>query len=963
MVKRLNCLLLIFILVFSVSTSVSAKSIASNSYQGYQYNSDNTSTAAPIGYIAESIISGKDISLETPLSDNILFSPDESNVEQTKFFFIDKNRIIVTDADLCIVSIVENFVDENGSKIDISGAISVAADFESGKMLLAFREKILVFDLTGRLRSTIDSLVAVNGVFSPQKVLFARGEFYILDSSAKYGYYTSLSDNGEMSYNHLNRSITDICYDAISDCVYALSEDGGILNLTMESDVVSPSAIDGNLLAYSSSEDVYYVAFDNEVRAISSDGELVESAQFNEKVTGITFSSERELLVIKTDSGTKLEFYQDLSSFVEAKSQISISFKAPSDILYDNIDTVYVLDSGNGRIVSLDTSFKKIKAIYSNFITEDGKKLDITEAQGLYVKDGTIYIADTTNYRVVLSDMAGRVKKQIFKPEQLEKSVEVPFRAIKVILDNKNKMYVLSDSINMGALVFDAEGKFESFFGSNEVTVTKDVVVNYIKKKLLTKEQTKGLQKYTPISLANFDMDNRGFLFTVTSTDQIRVANDFSDTVRKLNYSGDNVFNTDFGKLSFGDVEWDRQNTVTNTSFVDIDIDKDGFIFTLDASRGKVFQYSEEGQFLSVFAGLGNQIGLFSKPSAIETINGKVYVIDAITGNITSFTETEYGALLKKATLSLKSNRPDESIELWNQVLRFNTNNEYAYYGLGIAYEAKGDYENAMKNFRLAESRSEYSKAFREYRKVYARDNIWWILLIGISIVFATVFLVKKMKSRMIAIHGTAYSALETKKGLPIYVLFHPIDGFSQFRQRKLQSMPISIGIVIAFFFLKVLEFFCTGFAFNPNKAVNYDLLSSLAVTVLLFALFVFATWAINTFLDGKGKLDEIVAVTAYSLTPYLTSILINILLSNILTLQESAFLSIFTAIGLVWSGLVLIMGMYTVQEYSFTKTIVSLVLSVIGMIIITLVIMLFFSLMQQSISYLYSIFYELKLR
>lgn len=963
MKKRTVCLMLLLILLFQASMSVSAKSITSNSYQGYQYSSDNTSTAAPIGYVAESIISGKDMSLDNPLSDDIVFSSDESNVEQTKFFFIDKNRIIITDADLCIVSVVENFADADGNKIDISGAVSVAADTKNGKMLVAFREKVLVFDLTGRLRNTINSSVTENGVFYPRKVLFARGEFYILDSSAKYGYYTSDLNDDTICYNRLNCSVADICYDAVSDCVYALSEDGCITNITADSDVVSSFAVGGNFLAYSSSDDVYYVAFDNEVRAISAYGELVESARFTEKVTGISFSSERELLIIKTAGGTKLKFYRDLSRFVEDKSQISIAFKTPSDIFYDNLDTVYVLDSGNGRIVSLDTSFTKIKSVYSDFITEVGEKLDITEAQGLYVKDGTIYVADTANYRVVLSDMAGRVKKQIFKPEQLEKSVEVPFRAIKVIIDNKNKMYVLSDSINMGALVFDADGNFESFFGSNKVTVTKDVIVNYIKKKLLTKEQTKGLQKYTPISLANFDMDDRGFLYTVTSSDQISVASDFSDTVRKLNYSGDNVFNTDFGKLSFGDVEWDRQNTVTNTSFTDIDIDKDGFIFTLDVSRGKVFQYSEEGQFLSVFGGLGNQIGLFSKPAAIETINGKVYVIDAITGNITAFTETEYGALLKTATLSLKTNRPDESIELWNRVLKFNTNNEYAYYGLGIAYEAKGDYENAMKNFRLAESRSEYSKAFREYRKVYVRENIWWILLAVTAVISLIAFSVKKMMSRMIAIHGTAYSALETKKGLPLYVLFHPIDGFSQFRQRKLQSLPISMGIVIAFFFLRVFEFFCTGFAFNPNKAVNYDLLSSLAVTVLLFALFVFATWAINTFLDGKGKLDEIVAVTAYSLTPYLASILINVLLSNILTLQESAFLSIFTAIGVVWSGLVLVMGMYAVQEYSFTKTIVSLVLSIVGMIIITLVIMLFFSLMQQSVSYLYSIFYELKLR
>ncbi len=963
MAKRSICLLLVFLLLFAVSTSASAKSITSNSYQGYQYNSDNTSTAAPIGYAAENIISGKDISLATPLSDNLIFSPDESNVEQTRFFFIDKNRIVVTDADLCIIFLIENFVDESGKEIEISGAVSVAADFEIGRLFLAFNERILIFDLTGRLCGTVDSSMTGNGKFSPEKVLFARGEFYILDSSSGNGYYTSPTDGGMLFYSPLDYALADICYDAITDCVYALSEDGTILNLTAETVIESSAAAGGELLAYGSVDDVYYVVSDNEVKAISVDGELIESASFTEKVTGISFSSERELLAVKTNSGTELKFYQGLSRFAYEKSEVSISLKAPSDILYDNADTVYILDSGNGRVIALDTSLKKIKSVYANFTTAEGEKLDITEAQGLYVKDGIIYIADTTNYRVLLSDMASRVQKQILKPEQLEKSVEVPFRAIKVILDDENNMYVLSDSINMGALVFDANGKFKSFFGSNEVTVTKDVIMNYIKKKFLTKEQTRGLQKYTPISLANFDMDSRGFLFTVTSTDQIRVSYDFSNTVRKLNYSGDNVFNTDYGKLSFGDVEWDRQNTVTNTSFKDIDIDKDGFIFTLDASRGKVFQYSEEGQFLSVFAGLGNQLGLFSNPSAIETINGKVYVIDAIAGNITVFAETEYGALVKKATLSLKTNRPDESIELWNQVLRFNTNNEYAYYGLGLAYEAKGDYESAMENFRLAQSRAEYSKSFREYRKVYARENIWWILLIAIAIVFAVVFLVKKIRSRMIAIHGTAYSALETKGGLPLYVLFHPIDGFSQFRQRNLQSVPISVGIVIAFFFLRVLEYFCTGFAFNPNKAVNYDLLSSLAVTVLLFAIFVFATWAINTFLDGKGKLNEIVAVTAYSLTPYLASILINVLLSNILTLQESAFLSIFTAIGLVWSGFVLILGMYTVQEYSFTKTIISLVLSVIGMIIITLVVMLFFSLMQQSISYLYSIYYELKLR
>ncbi len=957
MYKRLICVMLALLTLGSIT--VSAKSINSYSYRGYQYNSDNISTAAPVGFVAENMVSGADMMLEIAVDNNAPVSFDEGNVEQTKFFFIDTNRIVSTDADLNVLALYDDFTDENGNSVDISGAYSVAGDFENGNLYIAAPQKgkVLIFDMTGLYKGEISA------VTNPIKVLYARGQLYILDLSSSNGYYLAAPDGSNLTYNSTGYTVSDFCYDAISDSVYVYGINGTIHNITADTELQSQAAIGGEKIAYSAAEDIYYIAFNDRVISIGADGALIDTMPIDGKIDGMTFSGEREQLIIKTDDGLKLKFYKEINKLTVEKSQLAFSLKAPSDILYDNNDTVYILDSGNGRVLSLDTKLESVKDICSHFITADGEFLDITEAMGLYVKDNLLYIADTTHYRVVISDMNGRVVKQIFKPEQLEETVEVPFRATKVILDSENNMYVISDSINMGALVFDSNGKYKSFFGSNDVTVTADVISNYIKKKFLTKEQTKALKKYTPISLANFDMDSKGFLYTVTSTDQIKVQNDFSKMLRKLNYSGNNVFNTDYGELSFGDVEWDRQQTITNTSFSDVDIDENGFIFTLDASRGKVFQYSDDGQFLSVFAGIGNQMGLFSNPTAIETIDGMVYVLDATLGNVTVFSQTEYGALVQKATLSLKSNRPDESIELWNQVLRLNTNNEYAYYGLGIAYEAKGDYKSAMENFRAAQARNEYSKAFREYRKTYARENIWWILLVIIAIAVAVTLLFRRIKSRMVAVHGTAYSPLETKGGLPVYVLFHPIDGFSQFRLRNLQSIPISIGIVVAFFLLRVFEFFCTGFAFNTNKAVNYSLLSSLAVTVLLFVLFVVSTWAINTFLDGKGKLKEIIAVTAYSITPYLSAVFINVLLSNVLTIQESAFLSIVSTIGFVWSALVLLMGMYTIQEYSFTKTVVSVMLSVLGMIIITLVIMLFFSLMQQSVSFIYSIFYEVKLR
>lgn len=943
--------------------TVSAGSIESNSYHSYQYNSKGTSTAAPAGYLATEQITGEGRQLKKPVGGNAKMFCDNSNPEHSLLVFSDGERIITTDSNMNIASVYENFRKADGGAYSIAAADSVALDRENGLIYLGFSNqgKLTAADMTGLVISEITAQTLAAQGFAPSACVSGGGKVYITDRSRPDGYYVFDGDISNIRFVGIpGAALKRVTYDSAGDVAYGVSENG-IYSLDTNEKTVNFGGGISNIsdFSYSGIDECFYILSGGKVFTCDSEG---QTSPINvQNAANICFALSSEKLAVLNSGNFSVSLYNGSGKFIQTKNSISFELKEPADMLYHD-NAVYILDSGNGRVIKTDSEIKNVETVYGAFIS-DGKPLDITGAQGIYIKDGRLYIADTNNGRVLISDFYGKVLTKLTMPKQLEDSVKVPFRATKLLLDDEDNLYVIVDSVNMGALLFNKDGEYISFFGSNNVTATADVLLNYVRKKFLTREQMQAIKHYTPITLANFDIDSNGFIYTVTQSDQSTVLSDFSQLLRKLNYQGKNIFNTDYGTLSFGDVENDRQYSITNTSFCDVDIDSNGFICTLDSSRGKVFQYSSDGQFMTVFGGLGDQLGLFKKPVAIENVGDKIYVLDSALGSVTVFNPTDYEKLLKTAVLSLNSNLPDESLKQWYEVLKYDTNNQYAYYGMGIAYSAKGEYKKAMESFKSANSNTEYSKAFREYRKIYARQNLWWILLIAAGVIVSVALVSKYLKKRMVAIHGTAYSPLETKRGLPIYVLFHPIDGFSQFRLRNMNSVPISLGIVAAFFFIRVISFFFTGFCFNENNPVDYDLLSSLAGTVLLFALFVVSTWAITTFLGGKGKLAEIIAVCAYSMTPYLASQLINTVLSNFLTLQEAAFISIIGFIGAFWSVLLLLMGMATIQEYSFMKTVLSVILTIIGMLVIALIIMLFFSLMQQSISFIYSLWYEIKLR
>ena len=101
----------------------------------------------------------------------------------------------------------------------------------------------------------------------------------------------------------------------------------------------------------------------------------------------------------------------------------------------------------------------------------------------------------------------------------------------------------------------------------------------------------------------------------------------------------------------------------------------------------------------------------------------------------------------------------------------------------------------------------------------------------------------------------------------------------------------------------------------------------------------------------------------AYALIPYVVSIAACTVLSNIFTADEAAFYGFVSTVGILWSVFLMVGALRAIHDFTFLKTFVCIILTVLGMIFVIFLAVLFVSLVQQLISFAVSVFNELLYR
>jgi hypothetical protein len=174
------------------------------------------------------------------------------------------------------------------------------------------------------------------------------------------------------------------------------------------------------------------------------------------------------------------------------------------------------------------------------------------------------------------------------------------------------------------------------------------------------------------------------------------------------------------------------------STLTSIAVSEDGFYSVTDTKRGRIFTYDTEGNLLYISGEKGSLSNSLNQPVAIQylTIEGTdtkakqelVLVIDKTSKSIITYSTSDFGALVNKATKLYLENDIIGAEQYWREVVKMNSNYELGYVGIGKSLLRQEKFEESMEYFKLGHNAVYYSKAYQQYRDIVLKDNFSLIM-------------------------------------------------------------------------------------------------------------------------------------------------------------------------------------------------------------------------------------------
>ena len=366
---------------------------------------------------------------------------------------------------------------------------------------------------------------------------------------------------------------------------------------------------------------------------------------------------------------------------------LDAALKNPADLAVDEEGNVYIADTGNNRIVVLDSEYRLRFTLvgYEDAVmpasaspADGGQDAEtenpFKEPKAVFVTpEGMIYVGDTMNGRIAVFGPEGNFLEAYEAPEETLLQ-DVIYEPSALVVDEYDRIYVISQSSNMGVLSFSSDGQFQGFIGAEKTKGSFwDIVMNFFR----SDEQKARMVQNVPTEFNNITIDEKGFLYVTTSTldtyeqyNTMMTKTGTAHPIKKLNPAGTDVLKRNGTYGPGGDIYY----TQDVSRFVDVSLTGDGVYSVLDSNQGKIFTYDQEGNLMYVFGGMGTQLGVFQRPSALAYKGTDLLVLDSSTGEITVLSRTGYGDLFAEALRLQGNRRYTDAAEKWQELIRQNGN-------------------------------------------------------------------------------------------------------------------------------------------------------------------------------------------------------------------------------------------------------------------------------------------------
>lgn len=423
-----------------------------------------------------------------------------------------------------------------------------------------------------------------------------------------------------------------------------------------------------------------------------------------------------------------------LGGIIDSSSMESFSFGSVDDVSTSRDGRIFLSDKTNGRVNVFDSfgnfmvSIRVLRTQEGKIaLNEDGSQVTLSAPTGTYYhdKNNELYIADSGNRKVFVLDGENfQLKRIIGTPENLSGVTE--YIPSKITVDMADRIYIVVQSSYEGIIELNEDGTFSRYFGVNVPGIN---LLDFFWKSLATDAQKEKMGKTYAPAFTNVTMDSEGFVYAVTN-DSAAV-----DSVFRLNSKGENVLR-EMGFPVIGDLNIMNGKA---SSFIDVAVTDYGVYAVLDSTKGRIFLYDFDGQILNIFGGYGKIKGQFSNPTSLAWCGYNLIVTDTDLRCAYILTPTEFGDVALRASEAYYNGNWDQATELFHECIRWNSNYEVAYTGIGKNHLMKDEYKEAMYYFKLGNARAYYSDAYNGYRGEMIRNNFWVIAVLFVVLITALV--------------------------------------------------------------------------------------------------------------------------------------------------------------------------------------------------------------------------------
>ena len=619
-------------------------------------------------------------------------------------------------------------------------------------------------------------------------------------------------------------------------------------------------------------------------------------------------------------------------------AEVDLPISAAEEMVVMPDGTLYIADTGNGRIVRLENF--EIVATYGEDVLEGPTGLFVDE-------DGVLYVADAKLNKVFIFDADGTLLKEIGRPTEPLFGKNRDFLPRKIAVDARKNLYVISEGSVDGIVQLNTNGNFIGYFGANTASMSFKMVAQRL---FLTKEQLDQFVKNEAASPSNIAIDHQSMVYTITA------GTDRSKSIRKFTVAGKNIFPETYG----------------STTFRDIDVSDTGLVLAVDAS-GRIYEYDLNGTMLFVFGAQDNgdqRLGTLRNPTAIVRYGEFIYVLDKDKNAVVTYQTTALARQVHDGINLYMEGYYKEAKPYFEQVLSANGSYIMAYQAIADAYYKDRNYTEALTAYRYAEDRSGYSQAYWELRNQALQRSltsaILWI---------AGLWLASVVVGRLDKRYHWLDPARNWLRGLTRFKLIddfvfmfrfikQPADSFYYIKKKERGSLLFAGIIYVWVVAVRVLSLYLTGFVFNPFPDVAFiPVGNEIVTTLLLMVLWNAANYLISTISDGEGRVRDVVIGSAYSLFPYALFVLPIALLTNVLSLNEAFLYSFSMNIVWFWMGLMLFIMVKEIHNYSFWETVRNVLITIFTMGLFVLTGYILYVLFTQLFDFVSAIFQEVRLR